>query len=64
LSGSGERGAYQTEFRVYQRAGLPCPRCRALIQCLRLAGRSTHFCPRCQPEKRPLGSGNGRVKIW
>jgi formamidopyrimidine-DNA glycosylase len=46
--GEEEAGGYQKEFRVYQRTGRPCPRCRTPIQQTRLAGRSTHFCPRCQ----------------
>jgi formamidopyrimidine-DNA glycosylase len=49
VGGSGRQGQYQKEFRVYQRAGQPCPRCRVPIACIRLAGRSTHFCARCQP---------------
>jgi formamidopyrimidine-DNA glycosylase len=49
IGGSGSKGAYQLEFRVYGRAGERCPRCRQAIQRIRLAGRSTHFCPKCQP---------------
>src|SRR5438132_845878 len=48
VRGSGKRGEYQREFRVYGRTGEPCSRCRAPIHCIRLAGRSTHFCPQCQ----------------
>jgi formamidopyrimidine-DNA glycosylase len=48
VGGSGLRGGYQNEFRVYGRTGEPCPRCRTRIEQVRLAGRSTHFCPRCQ----------------
>jgi len=48
VDGSGREGAYQNEFRVYGRAGDPCVRCRHLIRRIRLAGRSTHFCPSCQ----------------
>jgi formamidopyrimidine-DNA glycosylase len=48
VGGTGERGEYQQEFRVYGRAEEPCPRCRRPIVRVRLAGRSTHFCPRCQ----------------
>ena len=48
VGGSGRRGAYQREFRVYGRPGQPCPRCRGPIARIRLAGRSTHFCPQCQ----------------
>lgn len=46
-----EEGAPNT-FRVYDRAGEPCPRCpprsRARIERVVLGGRSTYFCPRCQ----------------
>ncbi len=49
VGGSGRKGQYQNEFRVYQRAGQPCRRCRKPIECIRLAGRATHFCARCQP---------------
>jgi len=48
IGGSGDRGSYQREFRVYGRFGEPCPRCRTPIARIRLAGRSTHFCPKCQ----------------
>jgi formamidopyrimidine-DNA glycosylase len=43
-------GGYQNEHRVYDHTGDPCPRCRTPIERLRLAGRSTHYCPRCQPK--------------
>lgn len=49
VGGSGLLGGYQNEFRVYGRTDEPCLRCRTPIQRIRLAGRSTHFCPRCQP---------------
>jgi formamidopyrimidine-DNA glycosylase len=50
VGGSGLKGEYQNEFRVYGRAGEPCGRCGSLIAGIRLAGRSTHFCPHCQKE--------------
>jgi formamidopyrimidine-DNA glycosylase len=52
IGASGRQGGYQKEFRVYGRAGEPCLRCRNSIQRVRLAGRSTHFCPRCQAQSR------------
>jgi formamidopyrimidine-DNA glycosylase len=52
VGGSGLRGGFQEEFRVYGRTGAPCPRCRSPIACVRLAGRSSHFCPRCQEAGR------------
>jgi formamidopyrimidine-DNA glycosylase len=39
-------------FRVYGRAGKPCPRCRTTIRSVSQAGRTTYFCPRCQPARR------------
>ena len=48
IGGSGLKGAFQKEFRVYGRTGKPCRRCKAVIERVRLAGRSTHFCPACQ----------------
>jgi formamidopyrimidine-DNA glycosylase len=48
LDGNGNRGNYQGEFRVYGRFGELCHRCRSPIERIRLAGRSTHFCPKCQ----------------
>jgi formamidopyrimidine-DNA glycosylase len=51
VGGSGLRGGYQEEFRVYGRTGKPCRRCKSPIERIRLAGRSTHFCSLCQAEK-------------
>jgi len=48
VSGNGNQGEYQEEFRVYGRAGDPCLRCGRSIRRIRLAGRSTHYCPECQ----------------
>lgn len=48
VGGDGQQGGYQREFRVYGRTGEPCSRCRRPIHRIVLAGRSTHFCPKCQ----------------
>jgi len=48
VGGSGLRGGYQEEFRVYGRTGEPCIRCGTPIEQRRMAGRSTHYCPSCQ----------------
>jgi len=45
----GSAGAMQEEFRVYGRAGEPCPRCGTPIAKARVGGRGSWFCPRCQP---------------
>jgi formamidopyrimidine-DNA glycosylase len=45
----GNKGGHQDHVAVFRRQGRPCPRCGAVIQRTRLAGRGTHFCPQCQP---------------
>jgi formamidopyrimidine-DNA glycosylase len=50
LNSKGEAGLFQLELLVYGRAGEPC-RCGARIDRLVQAGRSTFFCPRCQPRR-------------
>ena len=45
----GTAGTMQAEFNAYGRAGEPCPRCGTPIEKIRLAGRGTWYCPRCQP---------------
>ncbi|MBM4024267.1 MAG: DNA-formamidopyrimidine glycosylase [Planctomycetes bacterium] len=44
----GEMGRFRERLRVYGCQGRPCRRCGTPIQYLRLAGRGTHICPRCQ----------------
>lgn len=44
-----EEARSQNPFRIYGRAGSPCPRCGAELQKLELGGRTSVFCPRCQP---------------
>lgn len=44
----GEPGSFQLEYRVYDRAGLPCRVCATPIRRLIQGQRSTFFCPRCQ----------------
>jgi formamidopyrimidine-DNA glycosylase len=44
----GEPGYFQLEYFVYGREGLPCRVCSAPIRRVRLGGRATLFCPRCQ----------------
>ena len=48
----GRPGNYALRLRVYQRTGKPCFRCGRPIRRIVIAGRSSHFCPRCQPRPR------------
>jgi formamidopyrimidine-DNA glycosylase len=41
-------GEFQNFFRVYDRAGKPCPTCGTNIERIMVGQRSTHFCPNCQ----------------
>ncbi len=47
---NGESGGFQLRHKVYDRAGKSCRVCKEEILRIVLGGRSTHFCPRCQPE--------------
>jgi len=41
-------GEFQNYFRVYDRAGKPCPVCGTIIERLVVGQRGTHICPNCQ----------------
>jgi len=56
----GSSGRMQTEFKVYGRAGEPCPRCGTLVEKIRVAGRGTWYCPRCQPPPQAASSSSSR----
>ncbi len=48
IGASGEKGYFQIRFCVYGRTGEQCPHCAASIKALRLGGRASFFCPKCQ----------------
>jgi formamidopyrimidine-DNA glycosylase len=48
----GVNGNYQSEAFVYGRKGQNCRHCKAIIERIKLGGRSTHFCPKCQPQEK------------
>ncbi len=48
LNVQGVNGNYGGVAWVYNRKGQPCRTCSAPIERIKLAGRSTHFCPVCQ----------------
>lgn len=49
--GLGGEGMHHVRVHVFRRDGQPCERCGATIEKVRLAGRGTHLCPRCQRPK-------------
>ncbi len=48
VNAEGEEGFFQFEHRVYGREGEPCQKCRSAIKRVVIAGRSAHYCPKCQ----------------
>lgn len=58
VGSDGESGGFQERLKVYGRAGRACVECGSLIQCSQavLSGRSTYWCPGCQPAR-------GRTKV-
>ena len=49
VGGSGLAGGFQLSHRVYGRTGEPCGVCKTAIERVVLGGRSSHYCPKCQP---------------
>lgn len=47
-----KKGSHQDHLLVFQRTGKPCLRCHTPIEKIKLNGRGTHFCPKCQPMKK------------
>jgi len=54
LDVDGQPGEYQRHHRAYGREGADCYRCGTVIRRAIVAGRSSYFCPKCQPA--PPGS--------
>jgi formamidopyrimidine-DNA glycosylase len=49
VSAEGREGAFAQSHFVYDREGEPCRECGTAIERITLGGRSTHYCPKCQP---------------
>ena len=54
----GSGGSMQDGFRVYGRRDEPCDRCGTLIARTQVAGRTTWFCPKCQPAQAARSSSS------
>jgi formamidopyrimidine-DNA glycosylase len=52
LDAEGQPGEYQRHHRAYGREGKNCYRCKTPIWRAIVAGRSSYFCPKCQPPPR------------
>lgn len=62
LDSEGEPGEYQRRHRAYGREAKPCYLCKAPIRRAIVAGRSSYFCPLCQPAPRPAKRAAKRRK--
>ena len=53
VKADGTKGDYLRLFaKVFRREGEPCEKCGTEIVKIRVAGRGTHICPKCQKEKK------------
>ena len=44
----GSEGKFSVRLQVYGKSGEKCPCCGTKLQCVKIGGRSSVFCPRCQ----------------
>ncbi len=47
-SSLGVTGRFQAKLKVHKKAGEPCPICGTEILNVKIGGRSTYYCPKCQ----------------
>jgi formamidopyrimidine-DNA glycosylase len=52
VDAQGNTGQQQMLVQVFRRTGKPCYRCGTIIERSIVGGRSTHYCPKCQPRPR------------
>jgi formamidopyrimidine-DNA glycosylase len=48
----GVQGSFQDRFLIHLREGEPCLVCGRPVRKLRVGGRGTYVCERCQPRPR------------
>jgi len=48
VDSEGEEGFFQLQHRVYGREGEPCLVCKTPVRRVVIAGRSSHYCSKCQ----------------
>jgi formamidopyrimidine-DNA glycosylase len=53
IKSDGKPGYFKQALQVYGRAKQPCLLCGTPLEALRLAQRTTVFCPQCQKRKQP-----------
>ncbi|MEF3245535.1 MAG: hypothetical protein K6343_06135 [Caldisericaceae bacterium] len=45
---NGEKGKFHLHFNVHKRENQKCPVCGDLIESIKIGGRTSYFCPKCQ----------------
>lgn len=45
---TGNVGSMQNLVKVFRRTGKPCYTCGSIVERVKVGGRSTHYCPKCQ----------------
>ncbi|MDY0010601.1 MAG: DNA-formamidopyrimidine glycosylase [Candidatus Izemoplasmatales bacterium] len=50
-SSFGVDGRFQNELKVHTMVGKPCQECGTTIEKIKIGGRGTYFCPKCQVRK-------------
>jgi formamidopyrimidine-DNA glycosylase len=60
VDGQGEPGSQHMHVQVFRRTGKPCYACGSEIRRTIVGGRSTHWCPKCQPKSRMKAVTSGR----
>jgi formamidopyrimidine-DNA glycosylase len=48
VNAEGKKGSYIECAKVFRKENLPCPKCKHEIIKIRVAGRGTHLCEKCQ----------------
>jgi formamidopyrimidine-DNA glycosylase len=48
VNSDGEEGLFQLQHYAYGREGEPCLLCKTPVKRIVIAGRSSHYCPKCQ----------------
>lgn len=67
VEGDGDEIQYVEEgapnpFLIYGRAGTPCRKCKTIVESFTQGGRTTHFCPTCQPKQRRIDGDQMRKR--
>jgi formamidopyrimidine-DNA glycosylase len=50
VDAEGKKGSYMDFANIFRREGKLCNRCGTVVEKIRVAGRGTHICPRCQKQ--------------